>query len=434
MTLNLALYMMRYPNETMAEDRVCSTPTSISANPTGPSGNNDRLHLSFERRATCLVEKQHSRRLCLTVFDRGIRTSFDNADAAAAREFEENLALHFDMESRLLDIMQNETMDWREWSRASMPLPGDMMRELALLERSHQCPPIIDLALLRIPGLFRYPPTLLAKEPLIETSERNDPDRQIFAKMVALQLLASCFTSPKNIKTLTLPSGWYLTKHHIVGNGEDIRHVSSLRQHAQWRLSPAHGHHARTNSAVSLWPDQDREPSLEELLPEDVSRKLLLRRREPRAALKDAVTWCSSQGISDNRTQSQIKKQRRRLCPGLMPYSRMKKRMSLSQLSGPSKYGPSLMAETLEDQGRHAATLRAARGLRHRCTGDTSHCCRLKPVVRSEVHPVFIQPVKAYVMRRRRASRSSRHSESPVHSSGNRASVTASQSLDTKSR
>lgn len=168
--------------------------------------------------------------------------SFDDADAATAREMDEYITLHF-RKSSLLDIIQNEIMDWRERSSAFMPLSGDVMRKLALLERLHESPPDNDLTLLQILALSRYPTPSLAKGPMIETSERNNPDRQIFAKMVALQLLASSFTAPKNIKTLTLPSGWYHTNHQIVGNCEDIGRVSSLRQHAQWRRSPAHGAH-----------------------------------------------------------------------------------------------------------------------------------------------------------------------------------------------
>lgn len=52
--------------------------------------------------------------------------------------------------------------------------------------------------------------------------------------------------------------------------------VDSLRQHSQQRHSPAYGHHARSNSAVSLQPEHRSVTSREDRLAEQVSRRRLL--------------------------------------------------------------------------------------------------------------------------------------------------------------
>lgn len=64
----------------------------------------------------------------------------------------------------------------------------------------------------------------------------------------------------------------------------NVRLVSSLRQHTQWKHSPAFGHQARNNSATSLLPERDDALSREALLAEQVSLNQRLRQREDGAA------------------------------------------------------------------------------------------------------------------------------------------------------
>lgn len=105
------------------------------------------------------------------------------------------------------------------------------------------------LTLLMIPDFTLHLPLWKAKKPT-ESINHDEASRQIVTRMITVQLLASCFTSPQIIDRVTIPSGRYRKQHQTNDNVVGPRLVSSLRQHSQWKHSPAHGHHARNNSAV----------------------------------------------------------------------------------------------------------------------------------------------------------------------------------------
>lgn len=129
-------------------------------------------------------------------------------------------------------------------------------------------------------------PSWKAKEPA-EMADRDDPRLHIIAKLIAVQLLGSSFTSPHNMNTSTLPANWYHKGYQVDSYVKNTGLVSSLRQHAQFRHEPAYGHHARNNSAV--WPDKERVPSREDYLAGQISRKRLSRRQEGGAIKKESV-------------------------------------------------------------------------------------------------------------------------------------------------
>ena len=123
-------------------------------------------------------------------------------------------------------------------------------------------------------------PSWKPKQPAIPVDD-DGWERQIVVQLVAIQLLASCFSLPQGMDTLTLPSGWYRQGHQLGGNGTTNRLVSSLRQHSQRIQSPAFGHQARNNSAEFLWPISDTKPR-EARLAEQVSRNRVSRHRGAR--------------------------------------------------------------------------------------------------------------------------------------------------------
>jgi len=266
------------------------------------------------------------------------------------------------------------------------------------------------LTLLMFPDFTSSLASWNAKKPA-ETPGRDDPGRHIVAKMITVQLLASCFTSPQNINTLSLQSGRYHRQHHTNDKGQELRLVSSLRQHTQWRYSPAHGHHARSNSAVSLWPDQDGGLAREDSLAEQVSRKRFLREKERRAMRKGIIAQLRSQGES-----SDDESRRHHFLPLRHRGPRKTKRTPFSQRFLPGRYGPSPVPQTSEDQVRQINILRVLRGLRQRDTGDDGHRWSLEPV--SKRHPVFVQPVKEYMMQRWGIFRSRTFGESSTSAVG----------------
>lgn len=219
-------------------------------------------------------------------------------------------------------------------------------------------------------------------------------------------MLARSFPTPQNMDTLTLP----LTCDHKTNQNDDnwlnTRLVSSLRQHTQWKHSPAFGHQARNNSTASLWPERDDALSRESLLAEQVSLNRRLRQREDGAAKESIDT--------KRRRHSELsgeEPERRRFLPSR--YRRRLKSASshrvLTGLSGPR-------SEALNPYGRveQKNVLKAMRGLRVRTVSDDGHRWSLEPVLRSEDHPVFVQPVKEFVIKRWRVFRSGRRSRSSI--------------------
>lgn len=242
-------------------------------------------------------------------------------------------------------------------------------------------------------------------------ANNDDPlQKRILAQMISVQLLASCFTPPQNINTLTLPAGWYHNKNRTDANLLNTRLVSSLRQHMQWKHSPAFGHQARNNSAASLWPERDDGLSRKALLADRVSLSQRLRQREDEATKgsNDKIRHCQSE-------LSEGEHKRRRFFP-----SRHRSRLKRSDKSATSHRilqrpsAPRPETSSLRDRFKQKNILKVMHGSRVRNVSDDAHRWSLEPVVRSENHPIFVQPVKDYVMKRWRVFRSGSRNRSSI--------------------
>lgn len=215
--------------------------------------------------------------------------------------------------------------------------------------------------------------------------------------MVSVQLLASCFTLPQNMKTPTLPSGRYGEESCASDPWLNTRLVSSLRQQTQWKDSPAFGHQARNNSAASMWPERDDALSREALIAERVSlnRRLKLRHHGDRDANEGAYTKRRRQSEP---TGNEPKRRRFFLSCYRGRFRKSGSTSSHRYLRG--LCGPG--SEPVSSHGRvkQKNALKVIRGLRLRNVGNRGQRWSLEPFLRSESHPIFVQPVKEYVMRR----------------------------------
>jgi hypothetical protein len=103
----------------------------------------------------------------------------------------------------------------------------------------------------------------------LEESETLFPKHiaNLTPKDVAIQLLASCSTEFEyHLRSTTLPTALYLSKARS-------NMISSLKMHSYYRLSPASGYHPRDPSPAPAWPGLTTGPSPEEKLAEQVSRR-----------------------------------------------------------------------------------------------------------------------------------------------------------------
>lgn len=91
-------------------------------------------------------------------------------------------------------------------------------------------------------------------------------------ELVALQMLASCYTSIPGTSAENRP---------IYSQYKGPTTVSALRLHSRARFSPAAGHHARECSESYAWPGLYNGPSIEEQLAERVSERRRLKKRQP---------------------------------------------------------------------------------------------------------------------------------------------------------
>ena len=213
--------------------------------------------------------------------------------------------------------------------------------------------------------------------------------------MISVQLLATCFTLPQSMN-IPLPSGLCDRKNQTDDTWLHTRLVSSLKQQTQWKYSPAFGYQARNNSTASLWPQRDDALSREALLAEQVSLSRRLRRQR-------------ADGDSENsaytkwRLQSQPTGEdpkRFRCLP-----SRYLRRLRTSDPASSHRHlqgHSSPQSGLLISNGRvkHKNALKIIRGLRPRKLSDEGQRWFLEPFLRSEHHPVFVQPIKDYVMKR----------------------------------
>ena len=193
------------------------------------------------------------------------------------------------------------------------------------------------------------------------------------------------------------------------------RPISSLRQHTQWSHAPAFGYHARNNSAESLSSTAKYENSREACLAEHVSRNRLLKQtRRPGKKLNTR----RRNGRVDHRGGSLVGH-------GSFPL-RLRKgfRSTITSASSQSlavrgyRSRPGSPGQDQLVHGHWAMLLQ---------DGDHGkHSLALEPTLRSEGHPVFIQPIKEYVLRRCRAFSTRKRHSFPISASGDYAGRSSS--------
>ncbi|TVY57532.1 hypothetical protein LCER1_G001685 [Lachnellula cervina] len=248
------------------------------------------------------------------------------------------------------------------------------------------------------------------------------------AQMIAVQLLSSCFTLPPDcVVGLPLPN--YPTLDKAPGPTVlDPRMISSLRMHTHFRFSPCFGHEARNTSPTTQWPNSlDGESGTTSIpgspegsgfqTPEigtsEVKRKRKIAARRKlhvteRSSMDSSVEGDSSQhvrSISDDLDpiESSTASQRRRCnreqarrsytLPMFGDTNRRRKSRN-SQKQPPPPNTP--VAEGIKSVEAHGGT-------EFRQQSRTNY--RMQPVIRSEHHHVFIQPVRELVVKRWRTLR-----------------------------
>ena len=231
--------------------------------------------------------------------------------------------------------------------------------------------------------------------------------------MIAVQLLATCFTlSPESERYSRSPAPYH-DPNCPIRRSSDPRLISSLRLHTQFRNSPALGHNARNSSPAHAWSNVRNQTLREERLAEEISGLRRLRRlqdsqsRGNRTRGRGARSEDPSEDTERNsgRVVASTSPQRRNRSSAETTITRkaLSQRRKIDRIYIP----PQGLDTRRTDPLSHTSETHGARPIWRNNRGNAlgSRRWSFQPVIRSEAHPVFIQPVKEHIIRRWRPVR-----------------------------
>lgn len=234
------------------------------------------------------------------------------------------------------------------------------------------------------------------------------------AHMIAIQLLGSCFTLPPDHATSLRSADYTIFDKYGVLTVPDPRLISSLRLHSHFRYSPCFGHEPRNTSPVQSWPgiyDGPLSPALSRQNNSgsdmDASEARPRRRRLRRTLNVTENSECSLDSTSEDGYMSRRNTDhtgydeaaaacsrrhsiREAITQSLSLPQRMPRMGSLKKNDRPD---PPMNTSIENDIVNALLPNRAMSG--HQSPRNN----RLQPVLRSEPHHVFVQPVKELVIK-----------------------------------
>ncbi|KAM3076282.1 hypothetical protein ACMFMG_006214 [Clarireedia jacksonii] len=193
-------------------------------------------------------------------------------------------------------------------------------------------------------------------------------------QMIAVQLLGACFTLPPEYLVPLTPA---LSSYNGKGGSKlpNSCMISALRMHTQFRYSPCFGHQARNASPIQPWDGVYDGSSVYSASPPDTS------------GTKTPVIETLGPTRRRNRLQKALKV------------------LHVTETSIDSHHSESHDDPKVTRAGDNdnIDTSKVYRGVQSSQLSKTKY--RLQPVLRSEPHPVFVQPVRELVVKRWRSLR-----------------------------
>ncbi|KAL6721309.1 hypothetical protein ACLMJK_000412 [Lecanora helva] len=222
----------------MAPDRFSRGAELYIAPATGTEGQDDNADIAevprlLSQRESCFAHNAHRPLQPYSAADDASGSSSKGSvEESATTKFQERYTLCLYMTRFAWDVIREEVMDWRDPFWTSMDLPGES-------------------------AYVKFCLPLWKANDMVQMPGTHDHRLQSVAKLVAVQLLASCFTSSWRMSDVISSDPRDAGDEVVGGDGKDIRLVSSLRLHTQWAHFPAHGHAARNNSIASSEADRN---------------------------------------------------------------------------------------------------------------------------------------------------------------------------------
>jgi hypothetical protein len=373
---------------------------SFAANQTENHGSesNDVLYMASHkrsgRRSLSAVHNQTSRHLD------GSSDEFDFKPKKLIYEADEQLSL---------SIIDREISEWQHTCRTGRPLwwlPESRYNRAKNLDPWLPDEPKPEVWFKEIEG-GPDPVYSKARHTVSDSQSTNTEAPNDLAHMIAIQLLGSCFTLPLDFMTCIPSSTFSAFDEDGYPSLPDPRMISSLRMHSHFRYSPCFGHEQRNSSPVQMLPALYDGPSPGLFSPPglmgirttppkgDKSLPISKRHKEHRGRDMSGASATSHEGRSSAYWKSQGRREGPETAAGAKEWCLRNGINKLSRRGGKLKQRSSSM-ESLEigKWGRMDGYRISKPGAFQRLN------YRLQPVIRSEPHPVFVQPVKELVVKR----------------------------------
>ncbi|KAF7899352.1 uncharacterized protein EAF01_008565 [Botrytis porri] len=253
-------------------------------------------------------------------------------------------------------------------------------------------------------------------------------DVQELAKVIAVQLLGACFTlAPEYL--VPLPST--PTSYNRKGDSKlpDSRMISSLRMHTQFRYSPCFGHQARCTSPIQAWdcggydgsstysssPPCSGDATPLSITSEPARRRSRLQKLHRALNTSDQSVCDCTVGCHRSDHSSSVNStfsgrvgtsMSQKLRDGhTIEYGKMSTTMHVSRANNRRHKPMHSMVKDIPEaippipaDDANIDTSKIYRGVRPTLPHRTNY--RLQPVLRSESHPVYVQPVRELVVKR----------------------------------
>ncbi|KAK0114062.1 hypothetical protein ONS95_014301 [Cadophora gregata] len=399
--------LFKKPRSTQSQSRADSRQSANSF-----SDNSQILYMAESKKP-----KSRKGRQSLSSIGNGVNRRFDGS-------LDERECTH-DAGSLSWDVIDQEIFEWQYVCQTGRPYwwsPDSKYTRLKKYQPRLMNEPSPRFWMRELDG--RPKPAYAEKRRAVSDNYFCDPKAiNDLAHLVAIQLLGACFTLPPD-HILGVPSPNYTIDNTRVGL-PDPRMISSLRMHTQFRYSPSFGHQARNTSPVQAWPRSLGRPSFGFPSPIADIGTAANRRGERRRTLNvtdgsgsvgsfdsDVDQFAQSCSSNDGLDHTESTKVHRSKGASYPAQTHMGPSNTTDPVPGHARRRVSRRRKDEEIKGSPEAVPK------------TNY--RLEPVIRSEPHHVFIQPVRELVVKRwanfKRRLSGSLHSALPARNSDDRES------------
>ncbi|CZR57872.1 uncharacterized protein PAC_07761 [Phialocephala subalpina] len=380
---------------------------------------------------------------------RATRRSLSSISNGAGRRFDGSADSKFDLDSPADTMSRNmidrEIFEWQYVCQSGRPYWWSPESKYACQQKLQQRVASEQEERFGMQGIGNAPKAQYdMRRRAISDSYLADPNAvHDLAHLVAVQLLGACFTLPPDSITAVTPE--YTRDEDGICRVQDSRLISSLRMHTHFRYSPSFGHQARNTSPVQVWsgrfdgPNAGSPPirSNTDTSTPNIGTSSPCS-RHPRSYRPLHNTEGSGYGDEEDYIRTCCSPNELDPSVGATAWYRRQgvhdpNNRSIAMPHMPSAGSKRRAARAPECSRDEEAAVTDSRA------GPSAPRAnyRLQPVLRSEPHPVFIQPVRELVVKRwknfRRRMSGSLHSALPSRASEDLTSASESSASGTSS-